>query len=205
MNDKPGYLTKKELWGGNQRIFRRYMKRILPFFQIHPQARCLDIGEPNPQIQHISNEHGVDIWSTDSTDFNFDQLTDHTNLGSWDVIFALGIVEHLQNPLFLLRELRYLLKDDGSLYLIIPCNPRWLWTPHHYHEMGRKRLEKWLLAPLHLEVVRYRKLWFVMDWRSIFIGIRPLMRVLRKQADFASLFRGFLYLQWGLYEVKKCQ
>jgi SAM-dependent methyltransferase len=162
---------------------------------------CLDMGEENPKMNYIKHKLKLHVLQIDYVDFNFDSLVKHRF--RYDVIFALEVVEHLQNPLFFLNELKKCLAPGGKIYITIPCNPKWLWMDGHYNEIPKKHFEKWILKPLGLEIARYKRINFVHDWKGLFIGFRPLMRVIRGQEHWKSLLRKVLYYKYDLYEIKK--
>jgi hypothetical protein len=196
---KPGYLTKEELWNCNPNRMDRFMKILIPLIKVEKGDRCIDIGERNPKMELIKQRLGIEVRQYLSDDFNFakwEWTCPHIN-----VIFCLDVLEHLANPLWFMGNLKSVLQRGGRIYLTMPCNPRWLWMDGHFFEMDRKHFEKWIVEPLGMKIKRCVPIWFVMDWRSIFIGVRPLLRVLRGEKQWKSLLRGFLYVRWNFYEI----
>ena len=202
MKTKPGYETTKHLWSPNPEILKKFAdKHIVPFLKeggIKKDDVCYDIGEFNPRIKYTVNSMGLDIYTIDYDDFNWDKIAER----QCGIVFASEIVEHLQNPLFFMNELKKILAKDGSIYILIPCNPRFLWHEMHFFEMDRKHFEKWILAPLGLKIVRYKKIYFIASWRTYLIGFRPLWRVLTGKTSFKDFMRSLFYVQYFICEVK---
>lgn len=196
---KPGYETTEQLWSVNSKILKKFTdQKIIPFLNIKRGSHCLDVGEANPRMEYIKERLDIRVFQIDLGDFNFDRLYSKAV-----AVFAFEVIEHLQNPLWFLRELRRCLTDDGSIYVTIPCNPRWLWHEMHFFEMDKKHFEKWILEPLDLKIVRYKKIIFIESWRVYLIGIRPLFRLLTGKTTINNMFRGLFYIQWGIYEIRK--
>ena len=204
MDLKPGFESTEQLWSPNPKILQKFAdKHIIPFLKaggIKEGDLCYDIGEYNPRIKYIAEQMGLEIETIDACDFNWNSWYDYDD--SFTNIFAFEVVEHLQNPLFFMRELKAIMTENGSIYLIIPCNPRLLWHEMHFFEMDRKHFEKWILAPLKLKIVRYKKIYFFPSWKTYLIGFRPLWRVLTGKTNFRTFMRSLFYIQYAIYEVK---
>jgi hypothetical protein len=197
---KPGFNDTSELWDLNMKRLNRFVKEIILFFNINLHQKCVDIGESNPKMELIKHKLKIKVDQLVVNDLNFDKLQ---HFDKYDIIFALDIIEHLQNPLWFVNELKNILNDNGSIYVMMPCNRRWLWMEGHYFELDKKHFDKWIIKPLGLKIVKYKLICFIMDWRSILIGIRPLIKYVKGKRSMVSLVRGFLYTRWGLYEIKK--
>lgn len=201
-NRDPGYESTEQLWSPNPKLLQKFVdKHVIPFLKdggIKEGDICRDMGEYNPRVKYISEQMKLCIHTIDSFDFNWHVI----DTGKCKTIFAFEIVEHLQNPLFFMNELKKALRKDGSIYLIIPCNPRWLWHEMHFFEMDRKHFEKWILKPLSLEIVRYKKIWFFPSWKAYLIGIRPLLRLLTGKTNLRTFLRSLFYVQYAIYEAQ---
>jgi 2-polyprenyl-3-methyl-5-hydroxy-6-metoxy-1,4-benzoquinol methylase len=69
---------------------------------------------------------------------------------SYNVVLCSHVLEHLDDPVALLRRLRQCLRPDGALVVVLPLNEL-RENPHHVHRVDRPTLEGWLAAStLHL-------------------------------------------------------
>jgi len=205
----PGYETTEHLWSGNPKYIKKFVdKHIIPFLEnsvflkgggIKTGEICYDVGEYNPRIEYIAEKMNLKIKTIDTEDFNWDKLKER----QCQRIFAFEIVEHLQNLLFFMNELKKAISNDGYIYIIIPCNPRCLWHKMHFFEMKKKHFENWILTPLKLKIIRYKKIIFIPSWRVYLIGFRPLLRLLTGKITFHNFIRSLFYVQYAIYEIKK--
>ena len=197
MEMKPGYSTTEELWSPNEKNLKKFVdKNMIPFIFVNPGDLCFDLGEANPRIKYLKERLNIKVEQIEADDFNFDELPDKKA----DVVFAFEVVEHLQNPLWFMKQLKKL--TDDSIYIMYPCNPHWLWHPMHFHEMSKKHFEKWILKPLDLKIVRYKRITFVFTWRTYLIGFRPLIKLLTGKMTLQNMMRRFFYIQWRIYEIR---
>ena len=133
---------------------------------------CCDIGKINKKSIYLRKCLGVDIKQVEADDFNFEKLK-----GKYNTILCFEVLEHLQNPLWFMNELKNILSHDGTIYLSSPGRPKILWTKYHYNELTPSRFNKWILDPLDMKIVRRTKLrpthslWFYLS------GFRPLLRI----------------------------
>lgn len=172
---KPGYNHINQLYAANARNVERMVDRLMDFINPkHWHGNLADIGPRNPKIDLLHVRANATIQQIMTEDFNWDTLH-----GQYNTVFCFEVLEHVQNPLWFMRQLRDLLAPDGRLYLTTPSNPHWLWYPFHFHEMNRQHLEKWILTPLDMHIVRHTRFNFANDWKAAFIGLRPLLRAIR--------------------------
>jgi len=149
----------------------RLFKKIIKF--VESSGKCAEIGKENIKMNYIKNYLGIKITQVDAQDFNFNILK-----GSYDTIFCFEILEHLQNPLWFMAQLKSILKHRGIIYLSMPCRPKLFWSKYHFFEMHPKHFQKWILNPLDLKIIKKKKIFFSFDgigWHLI--GIRPLLRL----------------------------
>ena len=130
-----------------------------------------DIGELNSKMEYIKKELNISVKQIDY-DFNFDYMAGHFN-----TIFCFEVLEYLQNPLFFMNQIKKILNDNGTLYLSSPSRPRFLWTKHHFFEMDRKHLYKWILEPLDFKIVRKKKIRINHHWTFYLSGFRLFFRI----------------------------
>jgi len=202
---KPGYQTAEELFNVNQKRVKRYMDRVIRFVDLKLGALCIDVGERNPRMEYMKERlndifGNIEVHQWDVEDLNFDELP---ATKKYDAIFAFDVLEHIQNCLWTVREMKKALKDNGSIYINLPENSFWLWGVEHYFEFPKGHFEKWILKPLGLEVVRQKKIYFVANWRAFLIGFRPLYRAIRDKGGWKRFARGIFCWNFRIYEVKK--
>ncbi len=200
MDLKPGYETTEQLWSSNPQILRKFVDtKILPFVLYYPHGGDFyDIGEKNPRMEYLKYcWQTIRVKQIDSGDFNFDEL----EAPKADGVFCFEVLEHLQNPLFFMKQLMKL--TYGHIYVLMPENPRWLWHPMHFMEMKKKHFERWILNPLDLRIVRQKKILFVSSWKVYLIGLRPLLKLIAGKIKFMDIIRSMFYVQWRIYEIRK--
>lgn len=205
MDDKlrPGYQTKKELYTVKQERIERYINNyVVPFVHVRHTDNCLDVGELNPRGIYLAKQLGVEMDNWDADDLNFDPI-DEGRYNYYDAIFALDVLEHIQNLLFCVRELKKALKPDGSLYVNMPNNIRPLWGKEHYHELTPEHFIKWICNPLGLRVVRQKNIKFIANWKAFFIGVRPVLRILRGESTWRGMARSMFCWNFYIIELKK--
>lgn len=196
---KPGYETTEHLWSANWTYIKKFIdKKVIPFLLVNPGDYCFDLGEQNPRMDYLKEQMGLDVYQIDSGDFNFDELPSKKA----DAVFAFEVVEHLQNPLWFMLQLKDMV-DSGFIYVLIPENPKWLWHEMHFIEMDKKHFEKWLVKPLDLRINRHKKIIFIPSWKNYLIGFRPLIKLLTGKRTIKDLVRSLLYVQWRIYEIRK--
>lgn len=197
----PGCQTTKELWAVNwDRVYRYMENKVIPFLKLLPNAVCLDVGEANPRMDFMRKKLDLNVEQFAPENLNFDSV-DRFNY--YDVIFCFDLLEHIQNPLWLMGQLKLAVKPSGSIYVNMPENPRWLWGEEHFFEMPYKHFIKWIVDPLELRVVRQKKIFFIANWKAFFIGIRPLLRVLRGETTWKSMARSMFCVKFRIYELRK--
>jgi len=203
MDDKyrPGYNEDSLLFSAKEKAVTKHIKELLNFIDktyIDKSLTYADIGNPNPKMNMLKKVTGIDVDQIAVSDFNFDSLPKKKK---YDVVFCFEVLEHLQNPLFLMRELKSILKDSGTIFLTMPSNPYFLCHDYHYNEIRKKKFVKWILNPLDLVLTKYKKRNFVNDWRAIFLGVRPIIRGIRNR-DFRPTLWALMQIG-NYYEIKK--
>lgn len=131
-----------------------------------------DCGETNPLKEEIEKVFNVKINSID-WDFNW-YINNYTV--QYDVILAFEVLEHIYNPLMFLKQLEWLIKPGGIIYLSTPrVWPQWLRSEYHFHEIPTDRL-MWLFEEAGLKVIKKGKISLRGDWYHYIFGIRPFLR-----------------------------
>jgi len=137
MFKSPGICLTRTTMFEDKRLFKRTAKFIGSL-----DGRVADMGCENAKSNYLSDYFGVKIEQIDC-DFNFTSLPDK----KYDIILCLEVLEHLQNPLFFMKNVKGMLAPKGTLYLSTPSRFRFLWTEKHFFEMSQRHLRKWILAP----------------------------------------------------------
>lgn len=149
----------------------KFYDRIIDF--INPVGACADIGCKNPKMEYIKNKLNIRVHQINAYDFNDCNLSGY----KFDTIFFFEVIEHIQNPLHLMTQVKTMLKEGGTIYLSSPARPQFLWTEYHFHEMKPERLQKWIFEPCGLVVKRKEKLKVPYPFWKFFPGIRPIFRL----------------------------
>jgi len=139
------------------------------------QGRVADMGCLNAKSIYLGNFYNTVIEQIDA-DFNF-WTPPQGYINAFDVVLCLEILEHLQNPLLFMQGVKEILKPGGIIFMSTPARPRLLWTEHHFFEMNKKHLEKWILNPLKLKIVDYKQLRIGQPWYFYLSGVRPFLRI----------------------------
>lgn len=130
-----------------------------------------DISPPSEKTNRIY-QGKIDYFY--EMDYNFDEISNN----KYDTILCLEVLEHLQNPLLFMQNVKKMMYEGTSLYLSTPGRKKIMWPDFHFFEMPKKHLEKWILEPLGLKIRRYKYLPARHVKFEQFIGIRPLIRLL---------------------------
>ena len=129
----------------------------------------LDIGDRTPFTDQLEAHYHCPFANT-TIDLDEGKLT-----GEYDVVTAMEVIEHLFNPLHLLKEISGVLKEGGKLYLSTPKGkPHFLWSKDHFHEMRYDRI-KTLINRAGFSIVRKKQIRIQPFW-FYFTGIRPALR-----------------------------
>lgn len=94
-----------------QELFQMGMNRAIPEL-IQPEGKILDLGAGNKKIP---NAIPLDFpeWDAEKDRIPYgDNSIDH--------IYSFHFLEHLSNPVFVLQECQRVLKDGGTLNVVVP-------------------------------------------------------------------------------------
>ena len=153
------------------RIDENYFRQIYKFVKL--KGRCVDIGNINPKCEYLKYYNNIMIEQLVVEDLNFDII----ECSSFDTILLFEILEHLQNPLWCMYQLRKILNPGGSIYILMPSRPRFMWHKKHYFEIPKKHLQKWILEPLDLKIVKHKKVYSSHSLFYYFTGFKYFMRL----------------------------
>ncbi len=133
------------------RARRRVISSLLTRAALPPSPRILDAGcgtgrnllefgklgratgvDVSPQAVEFCRGRGVaDVRQAAVEDLPFDAL-------SFDVLLATDVIEHVDDDVAVLRELRRVAADDARLILTVPAY-QWLWSTHDESVHHRRR------------------------------------------------------------------
>ena len=96
-----------------------------------------------------------EVFKLDLAAENF-ETTYKDRLGSYDSIFALNVVEHIEDDVLAIKNAKKLLKTDGHLIILVPAY-NWLYNSfdlalEHYRRYTRKTLNK-LLSSAEFKII----------------------------------------------------
>jgi len=132
------YEGKKLNYWGRMVEFNRYLKMIHKFKQ--PQGRILDIGCYEGYFLYEARKHGWECYGVEpnvgGARYAIEQLKLDVKQcvlekagfeeNYFDIVTAFATLEHVPNPLTLLREVRRIVKEDGLLVVSVPAIPFYL-------------------------------------------------------------------------------
>ena len=167
--EKPGYCPRKEVTYIDEHLFywtARFVDKI--------NGKTADMGCANAKSAYVKKYYSfyIDMEQVEF-DFNFGTGTRK----KYDTIYCFEVIEHLQNSLHFMRTVKRMLKPGGTIYLSTPSRPKFLWTKHHFIEMNKQHLTKWILNPLGLKITKSRRIRIGQPWYFYFTGIRPFLRL----------------------------
>ncbi len=138
-----------------------------------PEKEILDIGPENLLTQTLKNELGLSIVNTEG-DLNFG---DWQPSGQYPIAFCFEVIEHVQNPLVLLREIRKRMVPGGTLYLSCPkATFRLLQMSAHFNEMDEYRLRTLFDLADCFRIEQFGTTGSNYPWFIFWRGFRPLLR-----------------------------
>jgi hypothetical protein len=163
-------LSRTELWPDKlPNSFLNRVKQTIDFIDL--KGKVMDCGENNPMKEMIQTHFNYKI---ESVDWDFNEVCNHK--GKYDTILCFEVLEHVMNPLLFLNQLKWMLTNDGVIYLSTPYQrPQILKAIHHYHEIPDSRIG-WLFDAAGLRVVCKGKVTIAGNWYNHITGIRPLLR-----------------------------
>ncbi|MGI8897512.1 MAG: class I SAM-dependent methyltransferase [Pyrinomonadaceae bacterium] len=191
---------------GRRRILSSFVKKIVGNLNT-PQPRILDVGCGTganlEMLAHFGEAEGVDV-STEALDFCQTRGLKHVRQGeaerlpyedkSFDLVTGLDVVEHLDNDVAGLQEMRRVLRPNGRALLFVPAF-MFLWgvqddISNHRRRYTLASLKKVVRqAGLEVELATYANITF---FAPILLG-RLLMRMTGlRPASENNLTVGFL-------------
>jgi SAM-dependent methyltransferase len=138
---------------------RTVIENVIAGMRLPARARILDAGcgsgRNMVELAHHGTVTGVELSPTSvalARDREAGEVVEGSILempfgvGSFDLAVSLDVIEHLEDDLAALRELRRAVKPGGSLLVTVPAYP-WLWSGHdeinhHYRRYTRRSLRR---------------------------------------------------------------
>lgn len=149
----------------------RIIETLREWDAIHENEIVMDLGPFNHLGTRMKREFGCVVRHTGEID-----LDDEWQFGAWfaDAVCAFNILEHVFNPLAVLRKGMSILKPGGKLYAAVPRRPSWMRSEHHFHEFDDYRWD-WLVTRAGLRIERHASF----RMRNEGFGVlRPAVRLL---------------------------
>ncbi len=147
--------------GGNTRVLRDLGWRPV----------ALEYGIEGAEVAH---ERGLQTLRADATRI---PLAD----GSLDLVVAFDILEHIEDDELAVREVRRLLRPDGTYLIAVPADPR-LWSAHDVAVDHVRRYTRETLSS-----VLHRGGFDVAEMTSWNVLLRPLVALRRRQTSGSDL------------------
>jgi len=91
-----------------------YKKDIMQF------KNMLDLGTADGALVEISKKYGLNSVGIDANDMNFENDKFNFRDNQFDLVTAVSLIEHINNPKILLNETRRILNDNGIFILVTP-------------------------------------------------------------------------------------
>lgn len=144
--------------------------------------RGLDLGCRTPLTDSMERLFSCPFDNT-SVDLDTGDLE-----GSYDIVTAFEVLEHLFNPLHAMLEVgKVLMRPGGRFFVSMPLlKPQCLASPGHFHEMSR-RSATLLFHRAGFSVERKRE-FRIREPLFYLTGVKPLMRAFYEKVQIYELF-----------------
>lgn len=109
--------------------------------------RGIDISE---EAVKIGKEHGLPVYKRDVRDTGYPPKM-------FGAVISLGVVEHFETPREVLKEMKRILSDDGTLIITVPCNNLVRRVLVNHLKTFKKLLRKLIGKKYQFEEWRYTK------------------------------------------------
>ncbi len=125
-----------DLWSDRVRCQgRRILRQFWRAYRKHyPEVPIFDVGSGGSWVRdELRQEYFGEIYTTD---VNLDNEILPFSAGFFKVITSFEVIEHLMNPLFHVKELLRVVRNDGRLYLTTPNDYSLVYKAEHL--IGKK-------------------------------------------------------------------
>lgn len=131
--------------------------------------------------------------------------------GSYDLVGAFDVLEHIEEEVAALKEWARVIKKDGAIIISVPAY-QWLWTGHDVslHHKRRYTVKRLVKAAEQAGLRAEKKTYAIVFSLPLVVGFRFLNKALRRQATSETsyvnvpqwvnkLFTGLLYVEARLH------
>lgn len=186
-----GYNTREETYNIPDKLCFASAEFVMECIKNQPYKtfKYADIGERNKKVEILEDYLKVKFDPLTAEDFNFDDFEGQEAGEKYDIITCFEILEHLQNPLFFMKNIVNRLDANGTIFLSTPSRPHMFYPSYHFHEMKPQHLINWIFSPLGLEIVKRGRLKINMRWSEHLKGIRPFLRLFINYTNIYQLKR----------------
>lgn len=142
---------------------RIIMNAIRKKYKEHTNARVLELGAGSGIISRFLKSNGYKVDASDmyasalkylenevDNAFVFDMISDnvtHQHRAKYDILILGDVVEHLKDPIYVLKKVKDFLVDGGLILVTVPALIQ-LWTPYDKFAGHKKRYNRKNLAQL---------------------------------------------------------
>jgi SAM-dependent methyltransferase len=155
---------------------KRYNNKIFSWIQhkINRNNKILEFGAGKGEFANRFESHSIDVIEIDTNFFTFLNQNTYENLKQlskkYDLIYSINVLEHIENDLDTLIELKDKLKIGGKLKIFVPARMELFGEMDkkvgHYRRYHRRNLEKLVeQAGFQIESCRY------FDFAGYFISL----------------------------------
>lgn len=177
---------------GRQKISRGYHKKFLKVYKnFLKNIRILDLGCGTGEFLAELKKRGCEVWGVDFNKkfiesakkffglknlyaMSFDDFFKIDNLPKFDIITFFEVLEHIDNPLEFIQNVKNLLKENGMIVLSVPSRERILvnlikgdFPPHHLSRWNEKAISN-LFSKIGFKIFRVD---YVKQFKFIFDSI----------------------------------
>lgn len=116
-----------------KRVLKTFRNLVKTFFnkEIHSDQFLLDLGSSGGALVQVAKDEGLKSLGLDVDQINLEKDKIDLNDKTCDIISAVSLIEHLQNPENLLSEVKRLLKSNGFFIIV---TPDWSFNMKHFFD-----------------------------------------------------------------------
>jgi SAM-dependent methyltransferase len=147
------------------KIYKDYHKKFFKIYKnFSKNTKILDLGCGTGEFIAELQKRGCEVWGVDFDkdaievakkyfklknvyNESFEDFFQRPDIFPFDIITFFEVVEHLDNPLKFIQNVKEILKSDGKIILTTPCRERflvnlasWDFPPHHLTRWNKKAL-----------------------------------------------------------------